>query len=217
MENDNTNNLLKEMESSYLKGDFKSAQDLLLKSKDNLDLGLFHYNLGTVFAKEHELGAARYNFEKAKKIGFSYPGLEKNLNLTIKLIEGDSVKFEQNALSLSSSLSLSYVLLFTVCVWLIACLLKKAQKINWRSLGIVTFICLSLVGTKMFYIDNLYQSAINVKKIQIYEGPSDIYSVIKEVSEGHKLIVGKSYEDWVLIEWPIEFAGWIKRTEIGYL
>lgn len=217
MENDITNNLLKEMESSYLNGDFNQSKEALLKAKASLNDGLFHYNLGTLYAKNNELGAARYNLEKAKKLGFSYPGLDKNLSLTTKLIESTSAQSQLTLTSFMTNISVSYFLLFSVSVWLIICLFKKAKMLSIQSFIILSVFAFSPILIKKLYVDTNFKTAVNLKKIEIYEGPSDIYNVIKEVEEGHKLIIGKSFDEWILVEWPIEYAGWIKRNDIGYL
>lgn len=217
MENDSTNNLLKEMESSYLTGDFAKSQEILLKARDTISDGMFHYNLGTLLAKKGELGAARYNLEKAKKLGFSYPGLEKNLQVTVKKIEGTVGTYRSSIISEVTSVSLYSVMLLSVCLWVVVCFLKRANKLNWKSFVLFSLLSFSPYLIKSFYIDESYKVAINIKSINIYEGPSEIYSVIKEVSEGNKLIIGKSHEEWLLISWPIELAGWVKRSDIGYL
>ena len=71
---------LKSLEDLYLKKEYKQVRDKLLSLKGELDEGVFHYNLGTVYGKLGDYAAGRYNMELALKKGFHHTKVYKNLN-----------------------------------------------------------------------------------------------------------------------------------------
>ncbi|EQC43224.1 SH3 domain protein [Bacteriovorax sp. Seq25_V] len=218
MADSNTNKTLKELEQAYLNGKYDKVKDGLITIKNDVDLGQFHYNLGTVLARSNEFGAARYNLEKAKKIGFNYPGLDKNLDSVVKVVSAGSSKTSGNVLDFAVTSSVGLFLFISLVFCLVATLLRKSRVIE-KNLYFAIAVLISFLPVigKVTYIDSKYKVAINIKKTDVYEGPSDIYPVLKEMTEGQKLIIEKSYEDWMLISSPIEYAGWVKRTELGVL
>ncbi len=219
MADSNTNKTLKELEQSYLDGKYDNVKDGLIAVKSDVDLGQFHYNLGTVLAKNSEFGASRYNLEKAKKLGFNYPGLDKNLDSVVKVINSTNPGIARESLldfAVTSSEGLFLFMSLVLC--LIVTLLKKGRVIQKNR----TFVILLMMAFvpyifKKTYVDTSYKIGVNIKGLKIYEGPSDIYPVLKEIGEGQKVIIEKSFEDWMLISSPKQFAGWVKRSELGLL
>ena len=65
MTDTNTNPQPKSVEELYLSGDLEAAIDLALSQKSQMEPGHFHYNLGSLYLKKGDLGAARLNLEKA--------------------------------------------------------------------------------------------------------------------------------------------------------
>lgn len=214
MEDISTENTLKKIEALYLDGKFEMARDELLAIKDKLSTGQFHYNLGTILFKENQYGPARFNLELAKQLGFSYPGLEKNLSVVAAKI---GHRYDATPLSTLITAPDSYFLLFSAVLITTLSLLKKSGILKFKSFVILLLISLSPVIFKMAWLDKNYKVAVNLKKIQILEGPSKIYNSMYELDEGQKIIVGKSLDEWLLIEWPVEYSGWVNRNELGLI
>jgi hypothetical protein len=218
MADNNINNSLKKLEELYLNKEFAGLRDELMKIKKDISPGLFHYNLGTAFAKDGMFAAARYNFEKAKKEGLNNLALSKNLELTVEQIDGrPELSFSEDLFDFSVGASSSLFLTMTLVLVLFSVLLKKFKVIS-RVVFVVLLIVSSspyLIKTK--YLNEKFHVGVNLKDLKIYEGPSAIYDILKVVPPGQKVIVGKKFEDWIMIESPMEHAGWVKRNDLGLL
>jgi len=222
MADTNINKQVKELEQLYLDGKYTELKEKLVKDRDSLSPGVFHYNLGTILAKEGNLAAARYNLEKAKSLGFSHPALIKNLDsvtkkvqvtqynsekpLDIKLLEG--FVFTSDSLFLLASL---------LCALFMTILLR--MKLIKNRYIFVALLALSTTPflVKKYHYNTTYMTAVNIKATKVFEGPSEIYEPIKEIEGGQKVIIGKSFEDWIFVNWPVEYSGWVKRQDLGVL
>ena len=218
MDNTNTNIDLKKLEELFVSKKYDEARDFLVTKKSELSPGLFHYNMGTVLGEQGNLPAARYHFEIAKKEGFGHPALYKNLSLVSKKISVNSDVLDQkeyvynffsstpSSLFLFTSLILTIISIFTVKYF------ELSKKI------IVGLILLFFTPTiyKEVYFDKNYSTAINLKEVELFQGPSKVYEVIDMIPAGNRLILSKSHDSWVFIEYPIEFSGWIDRKKIAY-
>ena len=220
MENTITKETIKKLEELYKNKKYDEYNNIMIRNKDHFDLGTFHYNLGTVFAKKGDWGAARYNLETSLKKGLTHPALLKNLKVvTSKVVERRSYedsKLEELSFQFTS-LGEEIVLMFSLIFVLILALLVRFKYILRRSvIFIVFFLC--FMPTYMKYIIDLnYDVAVNLKKLNVYEGPSEIYEIVTEIESGQKLLVGKNIENWMYISYPSIFSGWTKRNGLGFL
>jgi len=219
MADTNINKQVKELEQLYLNGKFEELKSKLIKDRDSLSPGVFHYNLGTVLAKEGNLAAARYNLEKAKDLGFQHPALYKNISAVKKNVEVKSyaeVPLDVKVLEAFVFTPETVFILVSLCLALFVSLLYRFKVFKNK---LVLVLCLFILSTpvliKKYYYDTNYLTGINIKDTKIYEGPSEIYEPLKEVVGGQKVILGKSYEEWIFINWPVEYAGWVKRQDLG--
>jgi hypothetical protein len=221
MADTSTNKHVKELEELYLSGKYDELKSKLIKDRDSLSPGVFHYNLGTVFAKQGNLAAARYNLEKAKSLGFEHPALNKNLSSILKTVEiqtNPEIPASSKALNYFMGTSEGLFLLFSLVLILFVSILYRMKLFrNKIVLALSIVICLSPLGVKKYYYNTNYVTGVNIRDAKVFEGPSEIYPTIKEIVGGQKLILGKSYEDWIFIASPIEFSGWIKRKDLGIL
>lgn len=221
MADTSTNKHVKELEQLYLDGKYDDLKSKLIKDRDSLSPGVFHYNLGTVFAKKGNLAAARYNLEKAKSLGFEHPALNKNLNSILETVEvktNPDIPVPSKALDYFMSTSEGIFLFFALIVVLISSILYRTNTLrNKMALALLVVISFSPLAIKKYHYDTKYITGINIRDAKVFEGPSEIYPTIKEIVGGQKLILGKSYEDWIFISFPIEFSGWIKRKDLGIL
>src|SRR6187549_1569064 len=80
MPDSNTSTTMKSFEEIYLSKDWSKAMDWLLVNQQKNGNAWTDYNLGVVAYKMDNLPLARYHWEKSQLEGFSYPGLQKNLN-----------------------------------------------------------------------------------------------------------------------------------------
>ena len=220
MSNTNTMNILKSVEDLYLKGDYQSAINELLKAKSQLDAGLFHFNLGTLHLKQNSLGPARYNLEKAKSIGFNYSIVKKNINVikadqSIVDISNGGTYFNQAMINTIETpmymFGLSALLISIVLI-----LLARYKKISLQSFAILFLLIVAAPFSIKFYTYSQLDDVVVMQDSSILEGPSKIYSENGTIKAGSKVIIGKKLNNWYLIEYPDQVSGWIHREKIGF-
>lgn len=221
MAQDNIPSDLKPLRDLYLKEEYGQAIDMVLSNKEKFDQGLFHYNLGTLYAKSGKLPIGRYHFEKAMSHGFSSPELRKNL-LSTKTKLG--LQNETKSLNPITDFQVYLVdfsqdafILLALTLALLTTLLKFFKFIQSK---IVTALCLLLsLSPLLFYQASIkpLKSAITFKPLEVREGPSAIFPVTTDLLPGSKVILGKSSEDWIFIKLPTPVAGWVKKEDLGFL
>ena len=212
---------MEKLKNFYTQGNFEGARELLIERKDTLPEGLFHYNLGTLYAREGNLALGRYHLEKALSKNFANRMLFNNL---------ETVKAKLNVLDLSrsggfsgkmvdASLSLppGIWLTFTLFLFLGLIFVIKRKMVQGPILLGVLFV---LATTPLVYSQGyLYKMrhAIVLKDAEIHEGPSSIYSGTGVVKGGSKIIVGDSNNKQYFIVYPKTLSGWIHRDDLGFL
>ena len=209
------------MKNLYTQGNFEAARKLLIERKDTLPEGLFHYNLGTLYAREGNLALGRYHLEKALSKNFANGMLFNNL---------ETVKVKLNVVDLSRSEGFSGKIIdaslsFPPGIWLTFSLLLllglifavKRKMIRGFILPSVFFVV--AVAPLVYSQAYLYKMrhAIILKDAEIYEGPSNIYSSTGTVKGGSKIIVGDSNNKQYFIVYPKVLSGWIHGDYLGFL
>lgn len=221
MENTSTADILKSLEELYLKGSFDEAMGLLIKNKSLFNNSDYHYNLGTILVKNNDLGAGRYNFEMALKESQFNTLARNNLEfLMTKLQANDlstSTVFTDKFLNKSMQLGTDIVLSFSLILVLIVLSLYKFKKIiNKRILAILVVISL-MPSAAHYFIKSKYKIAIALSDQKILEGPSGVYGAIGDLDAGAKIILGEENKQWIMIEYPRHYAGWVKKDLLGNL
>lgn len=204
----------KSLESLYLKGDYKELKDNFLKNKDQYSAGIFHYNLGTVFAKEGNFAASRYHLEKAVKEGLLTPNLFSNLSFVKSKLSWSESEAAPAIIEWALLLPAKAYISMSLGLLLVALLLIRPFKAARR--WWVLFLALSLlpVAIKWMAVDGHYMG-IALKELKIHEGPSQIYEEKSLVPEGAKFVVSKEHDGWFFIEYPLHLTGWISKENIG--
>jgi len=204
----------------YLNGDYESAKSTILEGKSQLDPGLFHYNLGSIFLKMGKLGPARYNLEKAKQEGFSYPMLWKNLDFVkaqSQVMDPTKARTTQEVfLGKTLDLSTSLVAIFSLLVTITLLFLVRRKQIRIAyAVGVFLMMAFLPLAGKI-YINESYNYAIALETARVYEGPSKIYPDYGELGEGSRVIVNRFHDNWYFIVSPKELSGWIERNQLGF-
>lgn len=206
-------------EALYLKKDFKGAVNYLLRNKQQLNSGIFHYNLGTVYSKLGDYPAARFHLEKAIKEGYINSSSLNNLAYVKTQLQVDDLstssllpdELMNAALGIPGSAYLSFTLILALC----GLLLVKAKKVKRK----VTIALLALVAIAPLLFSQLYLERVNYavafKDITLYEGPSKIFSEKGKVRAGSKIILGDFKDGWFYVKFPISLAGWINKDQLG--
>lgn len=220
MPNNNTNIENTTVEKLYLSGQLDEAIEKTLDHKNQMDLGHFHYNLGSLYLKKGDLGAARINLEKAIKEGFSLPMAYSNLryikNQNTIIDSSRSTSLEgRTADFLSSVPPQSFFLISLLVLSALLFYIKFSKKIS-RAVVILSLV-LSITPLVLYWgwVSGL-QEVIVIKDSTVYQGPSKIYEEIGSLSSGSKVLLSKKNNNWYFIEYPESHSGWVERTLLGF-
>jgi hypothetical protein len=207
------------LETLYINGQFDNLKKQLVEKKNDYSLGQFHFNLGTVYLKEGNLSAARYNLEKSLSEDYINVRSITNLHTTKKELSKKS--FEHSGFNEYVDTMLlvptNLYLMISLILIVFSTLLFK-MKIVKRKLVWVVFMIISLTPLffSSFFLSKL-EKGIVLNNGNVREGPHIIYPAIKNVTEGNKLILGEYRDGFFFIRYPREISGWIKSEKIGLL
>lgn len=221
MEDTNTSTQSMPLETLYINKDYEKSITELLKQKAQYPLGQFHYILGTLYIKKGDLGAGRYNLEKAIKEGNLDNKVLHNLDIVKQQIASkdldSSNSFYDKALNYSLEIPDGLYLSFTLLLGLFFLIQLFRKKFDFKK-GFVLGIFISLIplAIHQFYLSNI-KYAILLKEVPIYEGPSSIFPTKANLKEGSKIIVGEKKDQWFFIKGPIELSGWVKDDNLAIL
>ena len=212
---------MEELEKFYTQGKFEAARELLMARKDTLPEGLFHYNLGTLYAREGNLALGRYHLEKALSENFANKMLFNNLKTVKAELNvsdlGESENLSARMIDASLSLPPGIWLTFTLLL-LLGLILAVRKKIVCGVVLPGIFFILAAIPLlySQIYLNKMHHAVV-LQDAEIYEGPSRIYSSAGVVRGGSKIIVGHSSNKQYLILYPQTLSGWIHRDYLGFL
>jgi len=220
MSDTSTTKGLKASQQLYIEGDFDQAIEKTLESKDELDQGLFHYNLGSLYLKKGSYGPARYHLEKAKKSDFSYPMLWNNLsflNSQREVLDPTKSPFLKEKLighymDLPSVL-LTVVVALSLATTLLAIRFRRLK--NYWLAALLIIVSVSPWAVRLA-LDRNYKFAVVIKGARVFEGPSKIFQDFGQIPEGSRVIVGKYHDKWYYILSPSDFSGWVEKSTLGF-
>jgi tetratricopeptide (TPR) repeat protein len=206
-------------EELYLKKDYKGAANYLLQNKQQLNSGIFHYNLGTVYSKMGDFPAARFHLEKAIKEGYINSSSLNNLTFVKTQLQVDDLstssmlpdELMNSALSIPGSAYLSFTLVFLLLGLI---LLKTKKLVRKTSIALFVVLIAAPILFSQFYLDKV-NYAVAFKDVPLYEGPSKIFSEKGKVRAGSKIILGEFKEGWFYVKFPISLTGWISKDQLG--
>ena len=217
MEDTTIKDNLKTVEALYHQGDYQGAIRLLENNQIHMSAGLWHYNMGTLYAKLEKLPLSRYHFIRADFDGYSskdfiknkkivetkldIPRYEKSLSIVDYLLKG-SLEATQGFFTM---LSLSMIVVGLYLAW---------RRTNLKAF-VFSVIFSFFILIFNFWVQN-WKKFIVVENQTLYEGPSSIFSSNNELPAGVMVIVLEK-DDWLKIVYPSRFSGWIKNAGIREL
>jgi hypothetical protein len=208
---------LKTFEDYYLKMDYPNALLTLEKNQSAMDLGLWHYNMGTVFGKMNDWPMARFHFILAETGGFH----SKELNQNQQLVE-DKLEVVELEKPLSASdylikagfiaadgplLSLGFLFL-AIGLWV----LRKKPTLKAASIFVLAVITPLMLDV---WIDS-WPKKVVISPKQIFDGPSALFGSRGEIPPGI-MIMTNTKDDWEKIIFPSRYSGWIKSAGLKRL
>jgi hypothetical protein len=222
MEKFNTDNFLKSLEPMYVEGEWERAIELLRQQEAHLDPGIFHYNLGTLYAKLEEFGAGRYHLERALQEGAPRIDVLNNLDFIMRYIGGNDLT--ASTYWLDRLIATWFVIPQEVFITVMLLILLLATVSIWRfgrknTVGLSVLVILSVVPIAA---DRLWVSrhltAIVIESVDVLEGPSMIFEKKFTVQSGAKVLVLPSNSpQWMQITRPKAMVGWIRTEQLGIL
>jgi hypothetical protein len=212
-------NTLKSLEALYIDGKYDQAIEALLSVKDAVSPGLFHYNLGTLYAKSEQFAAGRYHLEKAIHEGYITTYSLNNLAAVREKLQvadlSSSTHWWDIAMDFGTRLPESAYLTITLVAALIVAIFFARKKIRGLK-SLLVGLLLSCVPYAIYYgFFSDIQSAIVLENAQILEGPSKIFKSKGTLVPGAKILVRQGDPGWSYIWLPTELSGWIETTHVG--
>lgn len=218
----NTDTFLKSLEAYYLEQDWAAAISQIKANQDNLEPWLYHYNLGTFFARAEEFGAGRYHLEKSLMEGGPRVDILNNLDFILRYIGESDLTLSglwYDRLVGTWSLLPSNLFIATTLFLLLLILLAVLWKGVRSPLALVCGVLIALIPVS---VDRLWMSryvtAIALTPVSVYEGPSSVFEVKYSVGAGAKMVVSPSASPhWYRITQPRSMVGWVRSEELGLL
>ena len=208
---------MKTFEDFYLKKDYPNALLILEKHQNEMDLGLWHYNMGTVLGQMNNWPMARFHFILAEARGLNSKELNQNQQLVEEKLEisrleqplGTSDYLIKAGMIAADGPLVSLGFLFlAIGLWL----LKKKPTLKsatWFVLAVASPLMLDL------WIDSWPRKIVTTTK-EIYEGPSALFGTRGELPQG-LMILTDTKGNWEKIIFPSRFSGWIKSDGLKRL
>jgi len=223
MENNNTNKIVKSsaatFEELYAKKDYKEAINSLLQNKQRFSSGTFHYNLGTTYAKLGDFGAARFHLEKAINLGMYNSATINNLNYVQSKLQGEDISTSSSLPDqiINKSLNIPFEAFVSMSLVLVLffMLIIKLKSIK-NKLVMVLFVLIALLPVIYSRVlTSEVTSAVAMKEIPLYEGPSKIFQEKGKIKAGSKIVLGEFKDGWFFVKFPISLSGWINKDNLG--
>jgi hypothetical protein len=216
MEDTTIEDVLKTVESLYSKKAYREALDYLANNKGHVSKGLWHYNMGTIFASLEDWPMARYHLSMADLHGYTSRELLSNQSLVEdKLL---SQKWEKPITPMDYVIrgallgSDGILTFFGLVIMIIGIFLLKNQ-LKKRAFMLLS-VSLLLFGMTLWI--KTWNWGIVLKPQVLREGPSAIFNSKDEIPAGVKVLTLKEGE-WVKVIFPERFEGWIRNAEIKEL
>jgi tetratricopeptide (TPR) repeat protein len=203
----------------YKKKDYKGAANYLLQNKQQLNSGIFHYNLGTVYSKIGDYPAARFHLEKSLKEGYINSSSLNNLIYVKSQLQVDDISTSSNLPDQFMNTVLiippaAYVSFSLVLLLLGIALVKSKRLVKKISMALMLILIILPIAFSQFYL-NKVNYAITFHEAPLYEGPSKIFSEKGKIRAGSKIILGDYKEGWFYVKFPISLTGWVNKDQLG--
>jgi hypothetical protein len=217
MEDTTIEDVLKTIETLYAQKAYRDALDYLSQNQNSLSRGVWHYNMGTLFARLEDWPMARYHLMMADRSG--YASIELSLNQ--RLVESKlSVKKWEKLLS-SKDYAIRGALLgsegiFTMIgfIMMIGGFYLLRNKSKQKGALATLFFSFLFFGATLWI--KSWNWGIVLGPQVVREGPSLIFNSKEELPPG-VMILSVRHGEWLKVIFPEKFEGWIKNANIKEL
>ena len=208
---------MKTFEDYYLKKDYPNALITLEKNQSAMDLGLWHYNIGTVYGKMNNWPMARFHFILAETSGLHSNELNQNQQLVEEKLEVEQLEkpigtsdylIKAGFIAADGPLLSIGFLFLAVGLWVLR------KKPTLKSAAIFVFAVVTPLMLDV-WIDSWPRKIVVTPK-PIFEGPSALFGTHGELPAG-VVVITNTKDDWEKIIYPSRFSGWIKSDGLQRL
>lgn len=228
-----SNDLLKKAETAYEKREYKKAIETYEQLiKEGYFSYKLYYNLGNAYYRNHQLGKAIYNYERAKKLNHDDEDVKNNLALAYtKTI--DKIEVKENFFI--SAVKTNVLSSFTTTAWawlsigacalffLFLYLFIAGRTVVLKRISFFAALVL-LVGFFVVYF--LGKSAKNAKEqnnfaiitateTKVYNEPTPTSTSKFGLHEGTRVRIVELNADWILIKLENGNEGWLRLSDVG--
>ena len=219
----NSDVLFTKANQAYIAGKYLEAKDCYDKLLNDFkqDNYAVNYNLGCCYYKLHQLGFARFYFEKAFLFQPQNEDLKNCMNILLDEIgkkngftEDDEFTIKRMLLFVSPFIIfIMFCLFFVLLIFSVFKFLKESSRKSF-TLAIISFICSFFLFAFAIVQYNTVNDncAIVIKDADVYLSP-DTSTPISSVTEGKKVrILEKSEDDYFMIKLSNNTNGWLSKN-----
>ncbi len=228
------NDLFKQGNLAYKKGDYHTAISLYEKALENdVEAPELYYNLGNAYYKLNRIAPSIYFYEKAIKLAPGDEDVRYNLKLANRMKLDQIEQVPENIL-LRTNKSINRLFAYNTWAWLAVFIafgglfafiwflftqnpnIKRITfVIMWISLLLLFFTWYNAeLGQKQ---DRIQYAIIFTPKVDLKTEPNLTADSVVELHEGTKVKLLKADGDWYLVQLPDGKKAWIPATDIRVL
>ena len=227
--------LLNAGNQSYSQGNFRAAIEQYERLVQLPFLNeIIHYNLGNAYFKDHQLGNAILNYEKAQKLAPLDRDVIANLDLARSRIADKIEGNQENVLwkllkkmntFIPFDMETLLVLLLFVSANLSFTVFLLSRSASHSRLAIIAagvLLCFALLLgvsnlTRIYQKETVREGVVLVDKVDVVSGPATDNPVLFSVHEGLKVRIENKVEGWFHISLENGWTGWVKTEAVGMI
>ena len=207
-------------------GQYDQAQSLYLNLIEEIgESGYLHYNLGSAYYRDGEVGKAIFHFKKAQDLLPRDADVRSNLDYArkqstdkVEVKENLALQFVDRNYMMNLKESTYFTFAAFVCLTLLAItyLFKKSEYLRW-SIRIASVILLvGILGTGFRFSQSEEFGVISSEKANIYSGKGHHTVLLFTLHEGTEFTIEKHEETWIRIQLADGKRGWINSKDIVF-
>ena len=227
------NDMLLKAEKAYEQREYKKAiqsyEDLIKEGYVSYKL---YYNLGNAYYRNHQLGKAIFNYERAKKLNHDDEDVKNNLALSYaKTI--DKIEVKENFFI--SAVKTNVLSSFTTTTWawisIAACalfflflyLFIAGPTVVVKRLSFFASVVLLVSFFIVYFLGNSAKNAkeqnnfaiITAPETKVYNEPTSTSTSKFGLHEGTRVRIVELNADWILIKLENGNEGWLRLNDVG--
>lgn len=215
-----TSAALQKLQEFYASDRFQEGIDLLLETRSQWQSARFHELLGSFHMKLENFAVARYHFELAVAKGNLSPAVQNNLDYVLQQM-GLTAHAPQWFDRTVDTLSMWPFEIWATLTLILLALSFWKLRARWQHGSRVFAISLwlaALVPQIVYWgVFAPRVHAVALEDIPLYEGPSALFSSVKTLRAGEKVLIDGGSEGWSFVTFPSVMRGWVKSEKLGFI